>query len=464
MGGKTVPSAETIGKGTRVLDEKAPQAPGRTHEPKVRTGDDYIDRGAVCDGAPESSTCFLEERQRSELIDRLQLDMANAAGNYKLALMASRINTLLKKEPDLSWITNLAIDLISGFMLGALAKCLGQLRERGIAALDDLPDAGTYGPVKQNKKQELFAKLTDARIKDSTKRVLDPQKKAFSSKVQTPDAVSEKKSATLGLIKQVTHQTDKTFQQLSASIPAVANDAELVWLHLAFKDTDAHSQDAYETAVNAKLDRFHALGVADIGRKNAKRRDEWSGNNEDVSRLVRVTMVHFTSGHPPEHWLERWDQSRQYISVNQDFAWQEAAKRGEPTQWKQRKPHTAQPELVERIPDEFLEFALLRQAEVYGKTEIGFRQIDESDHEPWIYGEERYKRAYKKTKASAEPLGNPLGFAPIPAPANAQAPAPAPASAPMIPTQPPQPTSFGGGGDDDEPIKLPKGPLGFGGT
>jgi len=442
---KTTPSADTIGKGIPVRDPSAARTPGRVaREPRVRTGDDYIDHGAVCDGAPTSATCFLEETQRSELIDRLQLDMANAGVNYKLALEAVRVDVLLKKvTEDVGIIGGIVIDLVKDFAIDKLGHTLGRLQKLGMAALDSTPGAGEYGPVRTNKGQDLFAKLTDARITAAIKKIADPAKKAFSSSIGENAERSAEKAADLTLIKQLTQNTNRMFQMLSSGIPAVANDAELVWLWMAFKDTDAHAQDAYETALRAKIARFQKSGVDKIGRRKEP------GTLDGISRLTRVCVIHFTSGHAPEHWLEVWDQRRDKFRQTERS---NAEERGQVDGigFSQPNPETPGPGLLRRIPDEFVEIALQRQEQVFADRSMGVRVIDESER-PGQYSPERVAKARKKSQP--EPAGDPLGFAPTPANAAPSA----PSSVPMIPTQP---TSFGGA--DQAPIVPPTGPLGFG--
>jgi len=384
--------------------------------------------------------------------------MSTAQNNYNRALETVRVDTLLKKvTEDVGIIGGIVIDLAKDFAVDKLGDVLGKLQKMGLAALDDAPKAGEYGPVRMNKRQDLFAKLTDARISASIKKIADPAKKAFTSSVGENAEISAEKAEDLTLIRQLTENMDIYFETLKETVPAEAADAELVWLWQAFRDIQAHSKTAYENALRAKIARFHKSGIDKIGRRNVNGRlPEGQGAAlEGISRLTRVCAIHYTSGHPAEHWLETWDQDRDKIRRTEGLL---AEERGQVDGIEFKQASTAAtpgPGLLKRIPDEFIEIALQRQEQVYADRSMGIRVIDESDYPDMRYGVERYQKAHLQTKGPLPPKGDPLGFAPTPA--NGQQ---SVSSKPAQPAIPAQPTSFAD--PDRAPIIPPTGPLGFG--
>ena len=405
-------------QGLRNRDAKAP---GKSTQPYT-SGNDFIDKGAVCDANPEWETCFLDHGQRHRMIEQLEDTFVDAGNSFKGAVEALRVDTLLKKDDDLGWVRNLVLDTLVGRFMTTLSA--------GLAAARGVVGTGTW------------VSAARARIDSRVKSVVDASKKKLAHQAKTSQNTPQTnaKDGKIDYLAFLSDQAHRSFAQLRTDVPGEATDAELVWLFESFKDPASYSPSTFKAALAEKLMRYQNAQVGNIGQT-------WQEAGA-VSRHTRVVALHFTSGHPTEYWLEKSEMG----AANMDGA----DMRGD--RFEHRAPKTAQPELISRVPDEFLEAALARQANVWGNAAMGFRQIDESAHDPMIYGPERWQRAKDKHSRDRSP-------APVPKPITAQAAQSSQPAQPMASTQPtfdskdPQPTSFGA--KDPEPIIPPTGPFGF---
>jgi hypothetical protein len=364
------PAPKAPGDAYRNREAKAPQSSTHGYE----SGNDYIDKGALCDREPGRDTCFMQPGQRHRMIGLLGDAFVDAGHNYKSAVEALRVDTLLKKDDDLGWIRNLVLDTLVGRFMTVLGD--------GLAAARGVVGQGDWIAAARTR--------IDTRVRsavDGSKKALVSQATASQNKTKTND-----KAAKLDYLSFLSEQANESFAQLRFGVPGEATDAELVWLFESFNQRGRYSVSTFKAALGDKLQRFHQSGIDKIGQS-------WEEGGA-ISRHTRVVALHFTSGHPTEHWLEKSDMG----AANMDGADMRADR------FEHSAPKTAKPELVSRIPAEFVEAALARQAQLWGTAAMGFRQIDESEHDPMIYGRDRWQKAkdkHERDRTSAAKPGGP---------------------------------------------------------
>ena len=106
------------------------RAPAQPHDPTrssgYEVGEPWIDQGGhgLCHGRAGRPGCFLEDDQRAALITDLQQNVIIAAKNYQNALLSLRMDKLVEKEDDLSWVLMLALDLVGQHALATLTNVL----------------------------------------------------------------------------------------------------------------------------------------------------------------------------------------------------------------------------------------------------------------------------------------------------------------------------------------------------
>lgn len=216
--------------------------------------DETYNKG-LCDLAPRpESRCFMTAQQRADHIDKFHKRVMDVAKNYRDALQELRIETLLEKESDLSWIVSLVLDLATGHLSSVVGAALQRVNAGGAAR-----DA-------TNHTRELI--LSDGMIDKTIKGPIDAAKKTLTNELKSVQnqKVRSKKAEKVAHLEQVRDSADVAFAALREKAPALADDAELLALVDGMR-IEVHSVGHYKQALQAKLARYQKSGVPQIGQR-----------------------------------------------------------------------------------------------------------------------------------------------------------------------------------------------------
>jgi hypothetical protein len=260
-------------------------------------GDEYVDNEAVCEGKDDSVPgCFLTDRKRDKVINKLFLFVQTALTNYKLALVELKIDELLKKEEDLSWVLSLALDLAGAHFAIVLARALQNVQKAGAKRIEELIlHAGAAGNFNEKswlaRADRMVASVTPGRIETLAKfgmgaaglGVKSTAKEGLNVATQTT------KAATISYIDQLKDACDPAFMAFLNHVSVHTADAELVVVLEGMKP-EYHSTSAYKESLGEKIARFRQSGVLDIGRKEANA-DNYGGKLMRDTRVVYVQDI-----------------------------------------------------------------------------------------------------------------------------------------------------------------------------
>lgn len=334
--------------------DKAPDAPthvepakqiepakaGKQAAPAV--GDQYIDHGAVCG---TGVGCFLQDGQRTRLINSYQARVMQAQESYRHALEQMHVDKLFEKlendqKSNLPWMFSLVIDIIGAEALKALTKALNGLLQMEKENLLDVLDSAAAGSRTAKVSEVMWDGLHGISSGDVTwlsKKIADAATKKTQSFVKkatkdgTPTVQNAIDTDYIGFLMD---NASSTFQALREQPPGLCNDAQLVMLWQGY-DAKHHTVSAYKTELTDKLARFNHSGVMDIGRDfNARALREMTqingenpsafvdyADDESISVVRDRTLVklEFLSGRAP-----------QYANAHRDFQTAGIALHGEP--------------------------------------------------------------------------------------------------------------------------------------
>ncbi|MEO7734843.1 MAG: hypothetical protein ABIY55_28060 [Kofleriaceae bacterium] len=312
------------------------------------TGHPAIDQEPVCDTAPAGEGCFLDAGKRVQAIAEFRGRVDRAFSAYLAALGSVKLDALLKKDEDLSWVASMVLDVISAHTLTLVTKIAG-------AAMKQLP---------------AMAKLDERSIQMHLKGFVDAAKKGCSGtlKGEKNAAANASKGAEQGWFKQLAKSAQMAFQQISEAFPMMATDAELLTLSDSFDATNTY-QGVYEELLTAKLVRFKDSGIDKIGKHAAGRFTKTMGedsiltHNEGlVERERKVVRAEYASGHPVELiYRDQDDDGLHVFGVDNGY--------------RRFKPDLSQ----KPIPQEFWEAATARHEEIWGAPPEAVK-VDDSDY------------------------------------------------------------------------------------
>jgi hypothetical protein len=336
-----------------------------------KTGDKYID-----DGAPVRLDAFLSDPQRNRLISAFQLRSVVAESNYQHAAGNVRVDKLLAKDDkDLPWIASLLIDVALGLVVGRLLSSLSKLRDgqgkRIAALLDEAAVSQVPDPALtiSRRMQQSFAGVSDNSIKTTVTAVTSMGKsQALASLAsQRGQQGASKKQESVDYLGQLRDAASLAHQAFRESIPALANDADLLVLYDSMNERH-HLISIYEQAISEKLQRYEDAEVATIGRRTTERWEFGEGgaigdSNVPVVRDVWVQWQTYVSGYPAE-----------LVFRYEDGEWNIRDWRGEPAaERKHRRPiaepasgTSNEPKSMYIVPKEFVEVAQLRHRQMWG--------------------------------------------------------------------------------------------------
>jgi hypothetical protein len=326
-------------------------APGKTDLVGTHyTGVAFADDGATCEGKGDSVPgCFMSDGQRGRLIELLIAEINTAQTNYKIALVELKVEKLIEKDDDLPWVIGLALDLVSAHLTSAASKALNKLKNKRVARLEDMGiDAARREGFDEGSKAQQMAdaldKVSDKSVETAAKAGFDLGKKKVSKTSQSALNETEKtdKGQTVSYIDQLKQQCDVGYKRFLDHTLATATDAELVVIYRGF-DPEYHSVGQYKVALAEKIQRYKKSGVTEIGQHAiaphqahvatvyANRRCVWLLNADGSKALWFYSVL---SGNQPEPWT-----------------------------------HGRAPD-IERVPDEFVDAALVKSEEKWGQTPV----------------------------------------------------------------------------------------------
>lgn len=331
----------------------------------VRAADTYgpqdVDRTynhGACELAPQPGMrCFMTEGQRRDHIDKFHKRTMDAAQNYKDALQDLRVDALLEKEEDLSWIAAMVLDLATGHLSGAIGNALKRYNAGGVAR------------EATNETRRLL--LSDDALDKLVKGPLGAAKKALEGKYKATQNQPQrsKKGESLSYIGALVGEADRAFVTFRERAPASADDGELLAL-IDGMQIELHSKEHYKRALAAKLDRYHKSGVTSIGRKRAQHELEPVHGSGSVKvpafRDQRVVWVtNRFAGSQRRLWFEKQDGhpgNPTYVRAG-DPDWPANGR----LTFGPRDPMDEGPKLVAPVPEEFVEAALARHEAVWNE-------------------------------------------------------------------------------------------------
>lgn len=173
------------------------------------------------------------------------------------------------------------------------------------------------------------------------------------------------RNETVSYLDQLKEQCDIEFQEFKDEFRGWRDDGEMAVMWEGM-DPHFHSVGAYKDALSAKLQRFKASGVTEIGRRQTV--DRVTGD-ADVYRDTRVIWLKDSQGNKT-----LWYQSQ---DGNMD---PEVLHKGDPgypgntdesMPFGPREPRE-KPVLGRRVPDEFIEAALARSEAAWGPAPVVF--------------------------------------------------------------------------------------------
>lgn len=333
MGGFEIKAGATTANDFARAETSEPD--NRKRNLPYEVGEEFIDRGGHgrCHARVGQPGCFLGDEQRDALIHDFQDCVAVARENYKLALERLRVNELIAKEEDLSWVLSLALDLAGAHVLAAIT---GAIKRAAGPALARFKMSGQRRVL-----HRALAQITPERIESTTKAVFDPAKTAGKKALgHSLDDVpsTEERAATVAYIDQLTSACDLAFRRFSLDARARSDDALLIVLWQGM-DPIHHSVPLYEQALGAKIKRFKKAGVPDIGEKST------SYGEGRIRKSTRVVLVRDIHGRT-KAWFEK-----QFSDIHD---------RGHIS--------TSEWELDRPVPSEFREIAIQRSEQAWGPT------------------------------------------------------------------------------------------------
>ncbi len=415
-------NAESLTK-KRHIEDGVGTKPKKTYGPSSGpTGDDYVDRGAVCD-QDAGPGCLLTREQRLRLVMKFADRVNQAASNYNAGLQDVKLDVVMEKEEDLSWVAAMLLDVATGYATTALATALGALKKANASQLSEIVADEILNQVEgapralDHKLREAFVSISDAKLKENVKKVADFTKKKITSLAKHPQATKAKKAESASFLQELQSAASIGFQQIREWVPATASDAEMIALVQAF-DVHNHLPEMYHQAIAEKLDRYLKSGASKIGSSYEYR--DVTGDvptGGEVIRDVRVAWLEFESGYPRRLAFQHQDGTYNPNVMRRDDP-------GSPLPEKRSfGPHDAitdkpEPGLSERsgtnffVPDEFVDVALARHKQVWGADPPVVR-VDDST---WSWEPDRAKAAEEHKRRKARAIKS------QPAPARAPAP------------------------------------------
>jgi hypothetical protein len=335
----------------------------------AETGDRWADHGSFCDGKAQTPICFMSDPQRQKFIVDIKDRILRAGENYKHALQQLRVDELMKKEEDLSWVLSLALDLVGAHIINVAADALQRFKSSAIKKLSeaalDAARHGAYDPTSASATVEaMLAGVSKESISQKVKFGVGTLQKNGAGVIKT-ELNKEKqteKAATISFIDQLKTQCDAAFEALGANAAADANDVELQALYDGM-DPKFHTINIYAEQLAAKLERFRRSGVTRIGRQYDTDK-QWS--RIDVIRDTRVVWMKHDNG-SKTLWFQSQDGDRDLGVIHKGDPGSDEIFGKTEMKFGARDPRE-EVHLERQVPDEFRDVALDRSEQIWGAT------------------------------------------------------------------------------------------------
>jgi len=366
------------------------------------TGLPHVDHGSVCTTRIGDS-CFLSSDQREELFDEFNLRLTRAEMHYTIAIERLRLDSLLAKDEDVDWVATLILDAAGSFLVARIASSLSGIRGAAESQLEAMAATARLSGLSQGwaKTAKRLAGVVSAKnVEAGIKSAIGSVKKAAATGLKTPGGASAAGGARKILIQQLSTQSGAAFQAVSMTIRATVTDAEMLAIVRSL-DAASHTIEAYEAMLNEKLARFASSGVPEIGRRDAIRMHPL-GEGEDAPRLPQETLrdtavvwVEYAAGRPRELFYEVHDGVRVDEVLHPGGS---HYPRDRPPAFGPAKPVTTSSEIGAAVPLEFIDVAIARHTQVWGKQP---RTILEKPQ--WIYLREAFDDAQAARASGRSP-------------------------------------------------------------
>jgi len=310
----------------------------RSRQASYEVGEPWIDQGGHghCHGRAGQPGCFLGDDQRAALIGEFQKHTAVASDNYCHALLMLRMETIVEKEDDLSWLGTLLLDVVG---MHVLAAALTALKNRQTL----LQELASQREVALTGARAMLVRVTPAQIDAVAKLGFDQGKKGAQAtfKREQNKAALGAKTATIAFIDTLIDSAAEAFSHFALDVSAMAEDAELVVLWHGMKP-EHHHVEAYKGALDEKIGRFKTSGIREIGHKPAV-----ADGIGVVDRARRVVIVQDMHG--------------------RQVPWYQQADRGVGAVHSDAPPRET---LLGPVPEEFREIAVARSEVVWGSAAV----------------------------------------------------------------------------------------------
>jgi hypothetical protein len=356
--------AEQLTKQRHVNDGVATKPKQTYGPPSGPTGDDYVDRGAVCDQR-QGPGCFLTGPQRARLIGELQSRILFAKESFLHAADHVRMEKLVESDTtgDQSWIAMLLLDIATAHLSTLIAGSITALKNVAAKNVAEVRIQNEWDQVERDHGLgfalvETLTAVSETTIRNVTKQVFDAAKKGLTKATSSAIAKTRRQER-IGYLDGLADSAAAGFQTMSEVLPGVADDTSLLAFTRSF-DKRNHTIAQYSEAITAKLERFEASGVTQIGRNPYVRKRATGPRSDEVDRDVRVVWVMFMSGSPKRLAFEHQDlysasPSERGPSYGDGMKYTQEAERGlseaDGTNW--------------LVPDEFVDLALERHEQVW---------------------------------------------------------------------------------------------------
>jgi hypothetical protein len=288
------------GKGT-LVDQQATNRADTTN-------DEYIDKGSEHAGKGDD---IFNAGQRSRLINAFQQRTLAADSAFKSALTQVRVDKLIEKPEDMSWVLNLALMALGAYGGVVLGRVLGELTSQATSSLVVYLE-GETGPRMTKLATKLHAGISAISLSYPKRAGL--AYKAHAAGITAAQGWQAKMTGKedIDFLDILGSQTGVMFQRIRETGMLGLTDAELLALHEAW-DVQRNSVGDYKQQITALIAEYKTSQIKHLGRSGAVnpfapngqdpgvgQKDYAQGVNADsIDRFV--VRLFFQSGEPSRY-------------------------------------------------------------------------------------------------------------------------------------------------------------------
>jgi hypothetical protein len=279
--------------------------------------DRYVDQGPTHAGKGDD---IFSAGQRGRLINAFQQRTLAADSAFKTALTQIRVDKLIEKPADMSWVLNLALMAIGSWSGTVIKQVMTSMASQGADALlvyleKDLSDrmtklsTGLYRGILAA--SEAFPKKTSIASKTIANSITGARK--WESKMAS--------KADVDFLDLLGSQTAVMFQQIRETAMLGLSDAELLGLHEAW-DVQRNSVGDYKQQITDLIGEYKKSDIKSLGRGDQPFADGdkdpgmgagHPGVADGPDKIDRfVVRLYFQSGETPRYAI-----ADKYIDPNQ---------------------------------------------------------------------------------------------------------------------------------------------------